>query len=41
MLDLVLPNTLSTEELTCAEDVAKELGLKAEKVKKKKRKRNT
>ena len=32
MLDLVLPNTLGREELACAEEVAKELGLKTEKV---------
>ena len=33
MLELVLPNNLSREELACAEDVARELGLGTEKVK--------
>ena len=32
MLELVLPNSLSHEELTCAKDVATELGLRTEKV---------
>lgn len=32
MLELVLPNSLSREELTCAADVATELGLRTEKV---------
>ena len=32
MLELVLPDSLSREELVCADDVATELGLRTEKV---------